>query len=120
MEKFIEIEKAKLENISTTTATYVAASGDSEPKLVDGCTLKFDCGIFVIENKFEIKDKNNNEIDINALIGLTVNTAYSTDLEIKVIFENDSYISVSMKNEDFISPEAASYSPNNGDIIVFN
>ncbi len=120
MEKFVEIEKAKLESISTTTSTYVAISGDSDPKIVDGCTLQFDFGIFVIENKFEVNDKNNNKININTLIGFKVNTAYSTDLEIKVIFENDSYILVSMKNEDFVSPEAASYSPKKGDIIVFN
>ncbi len=120
MEKFVEIEKAKLENISTTTSTYVAASGDSDSKIVDGCALKFDFGIFVIENKFEVNDKNNNKIDLSTLIGFKVNTAYSTELEIKVIFENDSYISISMKNEDFNSPEAASYSPKNGDIIVFN
>jgi hypothetical protein len=120
METFEEIEGAVLESISTSEATYVDVGDKNEPLKVQGCSLTFDLGQLVIENPFVVFGSDNEKQDLNGLVGLRVRSAYSNEEEIRIIFESEAYIKVSMKGEDFVGPEAASYSPNQGNIIVFN
>jgi len=121
MEIFEEIEGAMLESVSVSEATYVdAGSSGSKPLKVEGCSLVFDLGWFVIENRFSVISPENLDVGLNELVGLKVGSAYSTEEEIRINFELGSYISVSMKDEDFVGPEAASYTPKRGDIVVFN
>ncbi len=120
MEPFEEIEEAVLEGISTSEATYVDVGDRAEPLKIQGCSLTFDLGQLVIENPFAVVGAENEKQDLNSLVGLRVTSAYSNEEEIRITFESSAYISVSMKDKDFIGPEAASYSPNRGNIIVFN
>ncbi|HFD32190.1 MAG TPA: hypothetical protein ENJ28_05720 [Gammaproteobacteria bacterium] len=120
MEHFDEIEGAVLEDISTSEATYVDAGDKNEPLKIKGYSLAFDLGQFVIENPFAVVSPENENTELNQLVGLKVIKAYSNEEEIRIIFESGTYISVSMKDKDFVGPEAASYSPKRGNIIVFN
>jgi hypothetical protein len=120
MEPFEEIEGAVLERISASEATYVGVGDKNESLKIHGCLLIFDLGLFVIENPFAVIDPENENTELNELVGQKVTSAYSNEEEIRIIFESGAYISVSMKDKDFVGPEAASYSPNRGDIIIFN
>ena len=120
MESFEEIEGAVLENISASEATYVGAGDKAESLKVQGCSLAFDLGWLVIENPYSVVGYENQITELKELVGLKVKSAYSNEEEIRVIFESGAYISISMKDEDFFGPEAASYSPKRGEIIVFN
>lgn len=120
MESFDEIEGAVLETISMSEATYVDAGGKTEPLLIQGCSLNFNLGWLVIENPYSVIGPNNEKMELDKLVGQKVTSAYSTEEEIRLNFNSGAYISVSMKDEDFVGPEAASYSPKRGEIIVFN
>jgi hypothetical protein len=120
MKQFQEIEGAVLEGISTSEANYVDIGYNTEPLKITGWSLTFDLGQFVIENPFAVVCSENEKEDLNQLVGLRVTSAYSNENEIRIIFESGVYISVSMKDKDFVGPKAASYSPNRGNIIVFN
>lgn len=120
MEPFKEIEGAFLREISSSEATYVDVGNKNEPLNIQGCSLVFDLGQLVIENPFVVSGPDNKELKLNQLIGLKVASAYSNVEEIRIMFETGAFISVSMKDDDFVGPEAASYSPNQGNIIVFN
>lgn len=120
MEPFEEIEGAVLEVVSTSEATYVDVGDRTDPLIIQGCSLTFDLGQLVIENPFTVAGSENEKQNLNSLVGLRVKSAYSNEEEIRITFESGIYIKVSMKDEDFIGPEAASYSPNQGSIIVFN
>jgi hypothetical protein len=80
----------------------------------------FDRGVLVIENPFMIINSKNEEMEIDKLIGDSVQTAYLSESEIRIIFESDAVLVISMRDEDFVGPEAASWNPNDGPIIVFN
>lgn len=120
MEPFDEIEGAVLEEISTSEASYVDVGDKTKPLKVKGCSLVFDLGQLVIENPFAVVGPENEKQELSNLVGLKVTTAFSNEEEIRITFDSGFYISVSMKDKDFVGPEAASYSPNRGNIIVFN
>ena len=120
MNSFKEIEGGILKNVTRSKATYVGMDHNDPPLEIMGASLEFDIGIFVIENPFEIVDSNNFVVTSKELIGLKIVSAFLTKTEIKLIFEKGFSLSVSLKDEDFIGPEAASYSPHKGDVIVFN
>ena len=65
MEPFKEIEGAILEDISTSEATYVDVGDKNEPLKVQGCSLSFDLGQFVIENPFTVVGSENENEDLN-------------------------------------------------------
>jgi hypothetical protein len=120
MEPFEEIEGAVLVGVSTSEATYVDVGDRNEPLNIKGHSLVFDLGQLVIENPFTVVGPEKENQSLDSLIGLKVMSAYSNEEEIRIIFESGAYVSVSMKDKDFIGPEAASYSPKRGNIIVFN
>lgn len=115
MFKFTEIIGSVLESISENDASYVDVS-DSGILKVKGKSLAFDSGWFVIENPYQLVGVE----DFRELIGSKVLEAYSNDIEIRLEFERDIILSVSLKDEDFVGPEAASYAPKRGNIIVFD
>ncbi len=116
MYKFTEIIGAVLETITESDATYVDAGEGGEVLSIKGQSLAFDKGWFVIENPHTIVGVPS----LSALIGSKVIDAFSNDDKIILKFDNDSVISVSLKDEDFVGPEAASYAPKKGEIIVFD
>jgi len=116
MIKFQQIIGARLESVSKSIATYVDSSENGELLKVNVCSLNFDTGCFSIENPYTICGASY----LTDLQGHKIQDAYSNDKEILLKFENNFSISVSLKDEDFVGPEAASYSPNQGEIVVFN
>ena len=120
MTPFNEIEGAVLEGVSRSEATYVNAGGSSESLTVHGCALYFSLGELVVENPFKLVSEGVEPVELKQLVGQKVVSAYSTVEELRVVFETGAYVSVSMKESDFVGPEAASYSPKVGSIIVFN
>ena len=116
MYKFEEIIGAELEAITESEAAYVDADESGEVLNIIGISLVFDRGWFVVENPHTVFGVTN----LNEIIGSKVVDASSNEDEIRLQFSNGSAISVSLKDEDFVGPEAASYSPKQGEIIVFN
>ncbi len=116
MYKFEEIIGAELEAITESEAAYVDADEHGEVLNIKGISLVFDRGWFVVENPHTIFGVTN----LKEIIGFKVVDACSNDEEVRLQFSNGSAISVSLKDEDFIGPEAANYSPKLGEIIVFN
>lgn len=120
MYKFEEIVGAKLMKVSVSSATYVGMDDISEPNEIEGCCIEFDLGNFTIENPYQVESPSGQKIGVSDLAGDTVVEAYSTEAEIKVIFSSGSSISVSLLPEHFVGPEAASFEPKEGNIVVFN
>jgi len=120
MTPFNEIVGAELEGVSSSEATYVDAGGRRESMKVQGCALHFSLGELVIENPFKLVSKDAEPVQLKQLVGQKVVSAYSTEEELRIVFDTGAYVSVSMKESDFVGPEAASYSPKVGSIIVFN
>lgn len=116
MYKFEEIIGAKLESITESDAEYVDADDSGEVLNIKCLSLVLDKGWFVIENPHTIDGVSS----LNEIIGSRVVDAFSNDDEIFLKFSNGAAISVSLRDEDFVGPEAASYSPKQGEIIVFN
>jgi hypothetical protein len=116
MYKFEEIIGAELEAITQSEAAYVDADESGEVLNIKGISLAFDRGWFVVENPHTVFGVAN----LNEIVGTKVVDAYSSEDEIRLQFSNGSVISVSLKDKDFVGPEAASYSPKRGEIIVFN
>jgi hypothetical protein len=116
MYKFEEIIGAELEVITESEAAYIDADKSGEAIDIKGISLVFDRGSFVVENPHTIFGVAN----LNEIIGSKVIDAFSSEDEIRLEFSNGAAISVSLKDEDFVWPEAASYSPKQGEIIVFN
>ena len=114
MYKFEEIIGAELEGITESDAAYVDDNG--EVLNIKGLSLAFDKGWFVIENPHTIVGASS----LNEIVGSTVTDAFSNDDEVCLKFSNGAAISISLKDEDFDGPEAANYSPKQGEIIVFN
>jgi hypothetical protein len=120
MKKFDEIIGAALKDVTKSISTYVAAESDSEFLKIEGISLIFDRGVLLIENPFMIINSENENIKINELVGDSVRTAYLLESEIQILFESDAVLTISLRDEDFVGPEAASWTPNDGAIIVFN
>ncbi|WDP91119.1 MAG: hypothetical protein HUN04_16015 [Desulfobacter sp.] len=120
MNNFKEIEGGVLKEVSTTKATYVGIDSKKGPMEINGFSFEFDIGIFVIENPFTIVNPQKEKAEISNLIGLKVVSAYCTKSVIGLNFEKGYSLSVSMKDEDYTGPEAASFAPHKGNIIVFN
>jgi hypothetical protein len=85
-------------------------------------SLRFSSSRFVIENPYRIIDtKNKVDETIDTLIGMTVTDfLFTKGVAIKIIFDSNKQIIISLKEEDYSSPEAASYNPDKGDTVVFN
>jgi hypothetical protein len=120
MKKLDEIIGATVENIAEASAVYMAPEKDSESLKIKGVSVVFDRGILVIENPYSIFNSKNEKMKINALIGDSVRTADLSESEIRILFETDALLTISMRDEDFVGPEAASWNPIDGPIIVFN
>ncbi len=120
MYEFEEIIGSKLMKVSASSATYVGMDDDSQPNKIEGCCIEFDLGNFIIENPYQVKSHSGEEIKLSDLTGDAVVEAYSTEQEIKVIYSSGSSITVSLLPEHFVGPEAASFEPKEGNIVVFN
>ena len=125
--KFIELIGAKLTDIGRESATYVGLS-KQKPITVDSVRLIFDLGALVIENPFTVdtgeslynSSEDGCETIMQMLIGAGVADAEFRHQSIDIRFDNGYQVSISLRDEDFSTPEAGNYQPNNGPIIVFD
>ena len=116
MYRFEEIIGAALEEITESEAAYEDADDSGVVLNIKGLSLAFDKGWFVIENPHTVVGVSN----LREIFGSKIVDAFSNNDEISLKFNNGAVLSVSLKDEDFVGPEAASYSPKQGEIIVFN
>lgn len=116
MEEFKEIIGAVLESIESFESTYIGCSESSEALEIIGHKLAFDKGWLEIENPHTITGAKN----LEEIIGLKVVHSFYNEVEFKIMFENQASVSISLKDEDFKSPEAASFIPKRGSIVVFD
>lgn len=116
MYRFEEIIGAALEEITESNAAYVDADDSGEVLNIKGLSLAFDKGWFLIENPHTVLGVSS----LREIIGSKVVDAFSNNDEISLKFNNGAVLLVSLKDEDFVGPEAASYSPKQGELIVFN
>jgi len=84
--------------------------------------LIFSASRLSIENPFTIESLDSSEAhpSLGNLVGASVVDAYSEEDELVVVFSSRRRLSVSLRAEDFACPEAASYAPDEGPIVVFN
>ncbi|WP_461535313.1 hypothetical protein [Spongorhabdus nitratireducens] len=116
MNKLSALMGAKLESICESTATYEDTDNNTTPLKIKGLSLAFDKGSLVIENPYQLAGAP----DLDSLIGSRIIDAIAGDIELSLAFDNSAKVSVSLRDEDFSGPEAASFTPLQGDIIVFN
>ena len=84
----------------------------------DTCpSLLFDRGVLKIWNPFELACDSGECVDFNSMIGCCVSDTFSTERELFVVFEGRISLRVSLSDEDFIGPEAASWRANTGDVV---
>ncbi len=120
MKKFDNIIGSTLKDIRKASSVYVATESDSQSLNVVGISLVFDRGVLVIENPFMVVNSKKEKMEMTELTEDIVRTAYLSESEIRIVFESDAVLTISMRDEDFIGPEAASWNPNEGPIVVFN
>lgn len=116
MYRFDEIIGATLEEITVRDAIYVDAVDSDKVLEIKGLMLAFDKGRFVIENPHTLIGVSS----LREIIGSSVVEAFSNDDCISLKFNNGGILLVSLRDCDFVGPEAASYYPKQGEIIVFN
>lgn len=103
----------------------LAAAGRPDPKARRATSamaeleLSFDTGHLTICNPYTLRCDSNVPVEFQNLMGNRVTDAYCDGDELTVVFEGRLYLSVSLREEDFIGPEAAVYTPLSGPAIVF-
>ncbi len=125
--KFTELIGAKLISVGYQTSTYVGLDKQGPTLEVNPFCLKFDRGLLVIENPFTVFSSGavhesfevKCEPILKTLAGTRVADAEFRKESIHIAFDNESSISISLREKDFSTPEAGHYAPNDGQIIVF-
>lgn len=117
---FTEIIGANLTDILFSNNTFIGIAEKSSSVNIQTIHLVFDIGYLEIFNPLFVLDGHKNEIELTLLIDKKVLSSYSNDEELRIIFDTNQYLTVSLLDKDFIGPEAACFYPNNGYIIVFN
>ena len=84
----------------------------------DTCpSLVFDTGVLKIWNPFVLVCDSGEYVNFNSMIGCCVSDTFSTDCEFIAVFEGRITLRVSLREEDFIGPEAASWRANTGEAV---
>lgn len=96
------------------------ADSQGSSSTVEEVYLKFDTGNLDIHNPCTLRCDNGLTVEFNSIIGNHVTDAYANNDALILVFEGRIYLSVSLKEEDFIGPEAAAYYSDSGPVIVFN
>jgi hypothetical protein len=91
---------------------YASFQHDSRPSLV------FDKGVLNVENPFLISCDSGESASLSSVVGCCVSDTFSTATEFFVVFEGRISLRVSLRDEDFIGPEAASYRANTGEVVI--
>ncbi len=95
-------------------AGHAAVQQDSRPILV------FDAGVLRIDNPFQLQCDSGERVSLPSIIGCHVSETYSTATDFFVVFEGRISLAVSLREEDFIGPEAASFHAASGQVVSIN
>lgn len=100
----------------------LTAVGPPDPKArpLAELELSFDTGRLVICNPCTLRCDSNAPLEFQSLIGNRVTDAFTDQDDLVLVFEGRLYLSVSLREEDFIAPEAAVYTPTSGATVVFS
>jgi hypothetical protein len=104
--------------ITSENSTYVSTDSGQEARETTPTVIVFSEGRLSIENSYTFNSPS--VVSIRGLIGDAVLEAFTTDEEFVVSFTGGTRIVISLRDEDFTCPEAASYAPHNGPIVVVN
>lgn len=124
---FKQIVGTKLLNIRESKSLYKGMNDDNPMLSVYNVGLEMDKGYLSIENPFTLTIKEkvflSSDLEIfnilRTLIGSHVTQAWFEKEAINIIFST-AQIKISLKDEDFVSPEAGSYVSNdNSFFLVF-
>lgn len=85
---------------------------DSRPSLV------FDKGVLTVENPFMLSCDSGEAVDWRSMIGCCVTDTFSTQTDFYVVFDGRLSLRVSLKEQDFIGPYAASFRALAGDVVI--
>jgi hypothetical protein len=98
----------------------ILISVDSNGPSTDDCPLLvFDNGRLSISNPFTLKCTSNEAVTLRTMTGCRVTDTIITQTEIIIVFEGTVYLCISLREEDFIGPEAASFAASSGEVVVF-
>jgi hypothetical protein len=110
-----------------TTLRAIHGAGNADvghdnkgPPANERLILVFDNGRLNIENPFTLKCASNEVVTLSSIVGCHVTDAIITEAEIMIVFEGMIYLCISLQDEDFVGPEAASFTASTGEIVVFN
>ncbi len=124
---FHQIIGATLLNVDSSKATYCGLNKSGPTISVYQFGFKMDKGYMSVENPFTltIQEKNFHSSDLEifdvlrSLTGSRVEQAWFEREEINIIF-NNAHLRISLKDKDFVSPEAGNFVTNdNATFIVF-
>lgn len=124
---FHQIIGATLLNVDSSKATYCGLNKSDPIISAYQFGFKMDKGYMSVENPFTltINEKIFHSFDLEifnilrSLTGSRVEQAWFEKEEINIIF-NNAHLRISLKDEDFVSPEAGNFAANdNSTIIVF-
>ena len=104
--------------IETERATYVGLDSDGSSLVTTPTVLVFSASRLSVENPYHLQSQRGNTLQ--DLVGLTVAEAFWTVEELVILFAGGERFAVSLRDSDFVSPEAAVYAPSHGPIVVFN
>ena len=123
---FNEIVGHELMEIATCATTYVGLDSEDETLEPQCIVLCFSESTLSFENPYTLSASDGpllgqirDGLALEALIGATVEAAYSDADALVFEFDQGLRLSISLREEDFRSPEAASFEPQDGPIIVF-
>jgi len=126
--QFSQIIGAVLLDVESSKAMYSGLNSKDSKIYVHRFCFKLDKGDLTIENPFTMNVREeyfkSSDLDIfnklHNLIGSRVENAWFEKEEINIIF-NNAHLKISLKDEDFVSPEAGSFvSSDNSTFIVFD
>lgn len=113
---YSNLHGARLLEVDERSPVYKVTDRPSAQR--DTCpSLVFDTGVLKIWNPFVLACDSGEYVDFNAMIGSCVSDAFCTERELFVVFEGRITLRVSLREEDFIGPEAASWRANTGEAV---
>jgi hypothetical protein len=112
MNKLTPIIGAQLVSMVNPYPNFASTSSMEE------VSLQFDTGHLAIHNPCTLQCDSGLAVEFSSVIGNRVTDAYAMSDELAIVFEGRIYLRISLKEEDFIRPEAAVYQPTSGPIIL--
>ncbi len=85
-----------------------------------GTTFVFDIGSLTAKNPSTLKCDSGEAVAPSSIIGCMVTVSYTADTDLVFVFDGRISLSVSLREEDYIGPEAAVFRSATGEVVVFD